>query len=195
MAARNDHERNEQDQEQEQELAEQDAAGDGKRAEDCDDQDEGGGTRPGSRRNTTGCFELWTSGYSRVESAAGHRMTTPPVTITIPRDPRYVEVVGLVVGGIAARFELGIDRVDDLRLAFETAAFDGPPHGPLEVEIRGDAGLELRAGPLAASVRHRLTTETGPLALRNVLAALVDEADVIERDGHDWLTLRQRSAS
>ena len=122
-------------------------------------------------------------------------MTSPPVTLTIPRDPRYVEVVGLVVGGIAARFELGVDRVDDLRLAFETGAFDGPSDGPLEVEIRGDGGLELRAGPLAASVRNRLSTETGPLALRKVLGALVDEADVIERDGRDWLTLRQRSAS
>ena len=122
-------------------------------------------------------------------------MTSPPVTITIPRDPRYVEVVGLVVGGIAARFELGIDRVDDLRLAFETAAFDGAASDPLEIEIRGDAGLELRAGPLAPSVRHRLATETGPLALGNVLAALVDEAGVSERDGRDWLTLRQRSAS
>ena len=122
-------------------------------------------------------------------------MTSPPVTLTIPRDPRYVEVVGLVVGGIAARFELGVDRDDDLRLAFETGAFDGPSDGPLEVEIRGDGGLELRAGPLAASVRNRLSTETGPLALRKVLGALVDEADVIERDGRDWLTLRQRSAS
>ena len=123
-------------------------------------------------------------------------MAEPPVTLTIPRDLRYVEVVGLVVGGIAARFELGIDRLDDLRLAFETAAFDSPPHhSPLVVEILGDAGLELRVGPLAASVRHRLSTESGPLALRNVLAALVDEADVVERDGSDWLSLRQRSAS
>ena len=122
-------------------------------------------------------------------------MTSPPVTLTIPRDPRYVEIVGLVVGGIAARFDLGVDRVDDLRLAFQTVAFDGPSDDQLEVEIRCDGGLELQAGPLASSVRHRLGTETGPLALRNVLGALVDEADVIVRDGRDWLTLRQRSAS
>ena len=36
---------------------------------------------------------------------------------------------------------------------------------------------------------------TGTLALHNVLGALVDEADVIERDGRDWLLLRQRPAS
>ena len=122
-------------------------------------------------------------------------MTAPPVTLTIPRDPRYVEVVGLVVGGVAARFELGVDRVEDLRLAFETAAFAGASGEPLEVEIRSDGGLELRAGPLDASVRRRLSAETGPLALRQVLAALVDEADVIDRDGCDWLILRQRPAS
>ena len=122
-------------------------------------------------------------------------MTSPPVTLTIPRDPRYVEVVELVVGGVAARFELGVDRVDDFRLALETVAFDGPAGDPLEIEIRSDAGLELRAGPLAASVRRRLSAETGTLALHNVLGALVDEADVIERDGRDWLLLRQRPAS
>lgn len=122
-------------------------------------------------------------------------MTLPPVTLTIPRDPRYVEVVELVVGGVAARFELGVDRLDDLRLALEAAAFDGAPGEPLEIEIRGDGGLELQAGPLAASVRRRLSAETGPLALRHVLGALVDEADVIERDGRDWLLLQQRPAS
>lgn len=119
-------------------------------------------------------------------------MTPPTVTLTIPRDPRYIEVVGLMVGGVAARFELGVDRVDDLQLAFESSAFAGPSADPLEVEIRCDEGLELRTGPLDASIRGRLSSEAGPLALQNVLGALVDDVEVIERDGSDWLVLRQR---
>ena len=54
---------------------------------------------------------------------------------------------------MAARFELGLDRVDDLRLALEAAAFDGPSNRALEIEVRGEGGLELQAGPLASSVR------------------------------------------
>lgn len=119
-------------------------------------------------------------------------MTPPPVTLTIPRDPRYVEVVALMVGGVAARFELGVDRIDDLQLAFEAAALAGPSAEPLKVEIYRDGGLELRTGPLDVSVRRRLDGETGPLALRNVLGALVDDVELAERDGRDWLTLRQR---
>lgn len=97
-----------------------------------------------------------------------------------------------MVGGVAARFALGVDRIDDLQLAFEAAALGGPSAEPLEVEICRDGGLELRTGPLDASVRRRLEGETGPLALRNVLRALVDDVEVSERDGRDWLTLRQR---
>lgn len=119
-------------------------------------------------------------------------MTTPYVSLTIPCDRRYVGVVGLVVGGMAARFELGLDRVDDLRLAFEAAAFDDASDKPLEIEIRREGGLELQAGPLTASVRERLRAETGPLSLRQVLSLLVDEVDVLERDDGDWLLLRQR---
>ncbi len=114
--------------------------------------------------------------------------------MTIPCDRRYVGVVGLVVGGMAARFELGLDRVDDLRLALEAAAFDGPSNRALEIEVRGEGGLELQAGPLASSVRERLRGETGRLSLRKVLGSLVDEAEVVERDGSDWLLLRQRPA-
>ncbi len=58
-------------------------------------------------------------------------MTPPSVTLTIPRDPRYVEVVALMVGGVAARFELGVDRIDDLQLAFEAGALSGPSAEPL----------------------------------------------------------------
>lgn len=119
-------------------------------------------------------------------------MTASFVSLTIPGDRRYLGVVGLIVGGMAARFELGLDRVDDLRLALEAAAFDGPSDRALEIEIRGEGGLELRAGPLDASVRERLRAETGPLSLRRVLGSLVDEAEVLERDGSDWLLLRQR---
>lgn len=97
-----------------------------------------------------------------------------------------------MVGGVAARFELGVDRIDDLQLAFEAAALAGPSAEPLKVEICRDGGLELRTGPLDVSVRRRLDGETGPLALRNVLGALVDDVELAERDGRDWLTLRQR---
>lgn len=119
-------------------------------------------------------------------------MTTPYVALTIPCDRRYAGVVGLVVGGVAARFKLGLDRVDDLRLALEAVAFDDPRDDTLEIEIRSEGGLELQAGPLGAAVRERLRAETGPLSLREVLGSLVDEADVFERDGSDWLLLRQR---
>ena len=123
-------------------------------------------------------------------------MTASYVSLSIPCDRRYAGVVGLVVAGIAARFEVGLDRVDDLRLALEAAAFDGTTDGDtLEVEIRSDEGLEIQAGPVSGSVRKRLQAETGPLALRQVLGSLVDEADVFERNGGDWLILKQRSSA
>jgi hypothetical protein len=103
--------------------------------------------------------------------------------VEFPASEGYRDVGRLVLGGIASRFELPIDRVDDLLLAIESLFVQEELSGTIRLEA--DATLDdlrVRIGPLTPG---RLED----VGLRHVLTRLVD--DVSERvDGDSaWVEL------
>jgi hypothetical protein len=95
-------------------------------------------------------------------------------TIEFPATEGYRSVGRLVLGGIASRFELPIDRVDDLLLATESLLLQEPEGDTIRVEAEATAsGLSVKVGPFA---RDRLSDP----GLRRVLDRLVDE--IVEHD-------------
>ena len=95
-------------------------------------------------------------------------------TIEFPATEGYRSVGRLVLGGIASRFELPIDRVDDLLLAAESLLLQEPAADTFRVEAEATAsGLSVRVGPFAPG---RLSDP----GLRRVLDRLVDE--IVEHD-------------
>ena len=95
-------------------------------------------------------------------------------TIEFPATEGFRSVGRLVLGGIASRFELPIDRVDDLLLAVESLLLQDPTGDTIQVEAEATpAGLTVRVGPFAPG---RLSDP----GLRRVLDQLVD--DIVERD-------------
>jgi len=83
----------------------------------------------------------------------------------------------LVLGGVASRFELPIDRVDDLLLAVESVLLQTSASSSVKLEAEATAtGLRVRLSPFSAA-------ELSSPALRRVLARLVDE--VVERPDDD----------
>ena len=95
-------------------------------------------------------------------------------TIEFPARGGYRSVGRLVLGGIASRFELPIDRVDDLLLAAESLLLQEPAGDTIRVEAEATAsGLSVRVGPFAPG---RLSDP----GLRRVLDRLVDE--IVEHD-------------
>ena len=99
-------------------------------------------------------------------------------TIEFPATPGYRSVGRLVLGGVASRFELPIDRVDDLLLAVDSLLMQAPVADTVTLEAEAtQTGLVVRMGPFAPG---RLDDP----AVRRVLSRLVDEVD--ERsDGAD----------
>ena len=102
-------------------------------------------------------------------------------TIEFPATGGYRSVGRLVLGGIASRFELPIDRVDDLLLAVDSLLMQEPAAETVKLEAEATpSGLLVRMGPFAPG---RLDDP----AVRRVLTRLVDE--VVERDDGDGVSV------
>ena len=97
-------------------------------------------------------------------------------TVEFPAGAGYRSVGRLVLGGVAARVELPIDRVDDLLLAVDSLLLQQPDGDTVRLEAETTTeGLRVRV----AGFRPGQTEEPG---VRRVLARLVDEVRE-ERDG------------
>ncbi len=89
-------------------------------------------------------------------------------TIEIPSGRAYAEAAVLVVGGVAARLELPVDRVDDLLLAVDSLLLQEALHDTVRIETDATpASLVVRVGPFPLG---RLDDR----GLHRVLARLVD---------------------
>jgi anti-sigma regulatory factor (Ser/Thr protein kinase) len=108
---------------------------------------------------------------------------------------RFLGVVRLLVGGLAARLDLPYEQMDDLQLAAESVlAVDPTSDGEvvLELELRDDA-IQIRIAPFdTQAFDEAATKEQEGLSLDRLLTALVDELRVDRRNGVEWLVLEKR---
>jgi hypothetical protein len=110
-------------------------------------------------------------------SAAPLPVTTDCVVVEFPAAGGYRSVGRLVLGGLVSRFDLPVDRVEDLLLALESLLVQELAGDTVTLEATAAAdGLQLRLGPFA---RSQLSD---PSVVR-VLSRLVDE--VSEHDPGD----------
>ena len=102
---------------------------------------------------------------------------TDTVLVEFPATEGYRGVGRLVLGGLASRFELPVDRVEDLLLAVESLLAHGVDGETVILTVdAGEDALRVRLGPLADGV-------VSDSAVARILRPLVDEAtDVIRKD-------------
>ena len=97
--------------------------------------------------------------------------------LELPAGGGYRDVAGLVIGGIAARFELPVDRVDDLLLAVDSVLMQDVAGDTVRIEADVTAtGLVVRLGPFP---RGRIDDA----GLHRVLTRLVDAVEEVALDG------------
>lgn len=91
------------------------------------------------------------------------------VSLSIPADARYLRIARLVVAGIAAELDLGLDRVDDLRVAIDEI-------GALLLDAGGDPQLEIRIESTSdvLAIGARRTSTTGRPEIHPVTRSLLD---------------------
>jgi hypothetical protein len=103
---------------------------------------------------------------------------TDTVLVEFPATDGYRGVGRLVLGGLASRFDLPIDRVEDLLLAVESLLAHGIDGEIVTLEVdASDDAMRVRLGPLADG-------GVADPALARILRPLVDEAaDLTPTDG------------
>jgi serine/threonine-protein kinase RsbW len=126
-------------------------------------------------------------------SEANDRPDGDVVEVRIPADVAYVSTLRLTAAGLAARCELTIDDIEDLRLAVDEACALLLPHVAPPNTI--DARFELNYGRLAVEVSGQ---PSGDAELDRtgfawtVLGALASSVDVTRADGRLTIALTKR---
>ena len=111
-----------------------------------------------------------------MSGAADRDTPTDTVIVEFPATEGYRGVGRLVLGGLASRFELPVDRVEDLLLAVESLLVHGVEGDVVRLTVdAGDEALRVRLGPLADG------GVTDP-ALERILRPLVDEASDVSAE-------------
>ena len=116
------------------------------------------------------------------------------VTLTIPGERRFIGVVRLFVGGLAARLDLGYETMDDLQLALESVLRKAELGDAvtLEATVEGEA-VSILVGPLAGDPLEAVDGgRPDAIELERLLAALVAGSETFAREDGWWLRLDVR---
>ncbi len=118
-------------------------------------------------------------------------MTVEQIALTLPGDDAFHGVAHLVLGGVATRHNLTMETLEDLTLALDTVLDRcGDSADEVTVVARiGDESAVLEIGPFDADDLEPMLEHSagGALDARRILDAVVDEVDLVERDGGDWV--------
>lgn len=122
------------------------------------------------------------------------RATTPPTSVSIVAGPLVGPVLRRVVGMLAARADLPLDRLDDAILVADLIAARAPAHvrdDDVRVELEpGERSLSLLVGPLRAGGAGALVTDAAVAGVGNVVEQLADEVDVVLDGNDEYLRVR-----
>ena len=115
------------------------------------------------------------------------------VTLTVPGDRRFIGIVRVFIGGLAARLSLGYETMDNLQLALESVLRRCAPRREITLETRiEDAAISILVGPLDRDPLEPDASRPDTLELGQLLSALVGGAESIRKDGGCWLRLDVR---
>jgi serine/threonine-protein kinase RsbW len=108
------------------------------------------------------------------------------ISLTIPAQPAYLQVVRLIAAGLASRLGFTVDEIEDLRIAVDelSAYLTGSQGREGELDIRfildGNALCIEGVGNLMPGQKVR--TELTDMS-RMILQTVVDKASLDQRDG------------
>jgi hypothetical protein len=127
---------------------------------------------------------------SDVEAGAGRHTTS----VSIASGPLVGPVLRRVVGMLAARADLPLDRLDDAVLVADLIAARAPAHvsnDTVDVELDpGDRTLILRVGPLRQGGGRALIVDAAVPGVGNVIEQLADQLEVAESGDVEFLSVR-----
>lgn len=117
-----------------------------------------------------------------------------PTTVSIASGPLVGPILRRVVGMLAARADLPLDRLDDAVLVADLIAARAPAHvlhGTVDVSFEpGPRTLLLRVGPLRPGGGNALVVDAAVPGVGNVIEQLADELSVAGEGSQEYLNVR-----
>lgn len=118
----------------------------------------------------------------------------PATTVSIAAGPLVGPILRRVVGMLAARADLPLDRLDDAILVADLIAARAPAHSvddKINVTLDpGDRSLLLRVGPLRHGGGEALIVDAAVPGVGNVIEQLADELSVSPEGDGEFLHVR-----
>jgi hypothetical protein len=118
----------------------------------------------------------------------------PSTTVSIVAGPLVGPILRRVVGMLAARADLPLDRLDDAVLVADLIAARAPAHVAADkVNVAldpGDRSLSLRIGPLRQGGGKALIVDAAVPGVGNVIEQLADELSVSPEGDEEFLHVR-----
>jgi serine/threonine-protein kinase RsbW len=118
--------------------------------------------------------------------------------MVVDRSELLAPVLARVVGALAARRDLSIDRVSDAVLVTDAIAGAAPAHfadGRVRLGLDERAGsIDLRVGPMEAGAAARIREDLEVPNVGGSIEALADELTVEESDDGEYLIIRFAAA-
>jgi serine/threonine-protein kinase RsbW len=134
----------------------------------------------------------------RDESAELRPAADDRTEMVVDRAELLGPVLSRVVGALAARRELSVDRVSDAVLVTDAIAAAAPSRfadGRVRLGLdESRDGIDLRLGPLEQGVATQVRQELELPGVGGSLEALADELTVEESDGGEYLVIRFAAA-
>ena len=120
--------------------------------------------------------------------------TEPATTVSIASGPLVGPILRRVVGMLAARADLPLDRLDDAVLVADLIAARAPAHSiddKINVALDpGDRSLLLRVGPLRQGGAQALIVDAAVPGVGYVIEQLADELSVRPEGETEFLHVR-----
>jgi serine/threonine-protein kinase RsbW len=114
---------------------------------------------------------------------------TEEVVLRVPADPAYLTVLRTATAGLAARLDMTLDEIEDLRIAVDEAAALLMEGGHEDAELV--AGFTIEPDALSVRVTGPATTLPEPHSFAwAVLEALVGQVETGAGDDVTWVLLR-----
>jgi hypothetical protein len=114
--------------------------------------------------------------------------------VSIAAGPLVGPVLRRVVGMLAARADLPLDRLDDAVLVADLVAARAPAHvadETVDVALEsGERSIGLRIGPLRAGGGRALMVDAAVPGVGNVIEQLADRLEIQTEGDHEYLYVR-----
>ena len=128
------------------------------------------------------------------EAAASPNGSSGTTRVSIASGPLVGPVLRCVVGMLAARADLPLDRLDDAVLVADLIASRAPAYvqsASVDVDVQtGDRTLLLRVGPLRLGGGEALIVDASVPGVGNVIEQLADDVSVAPDGESEYLLVR-----